>query len=117
MILDKDTMWANGLAHGGTVTEIDLQTVRPGPGEPIRCFVHGVGLVGATGIAITDGAATGSLASLMTLPMTAAEMNAGPIEFMLPAECKRYVEVNLTGTTSAGTWSAGIVLAGVQTNR
>ena len=49
MILDKDMLAADGLAHDGAVTVLDLTTVRPGPGQPIKMFASGsADLAGAT---------------------------------------------------------------------
>lgn len=116
MILDKDTLWADDLAHNSTAEVLDLGSVRPGPGEKLKCFIQGASLAGVTGVTIDHGDADNSLSTLVTLAYDADALNAGPIEFLLPSDIKRYVQLVLTGTTSAGTWTAGIVMEGVQTN-
>lgn len=116
MILDKDMLWADDLAYNGTVEILDLGSVRPGPGEKLKCFITGTALAGVTGVTVAHGDTSSSLATLVTLAFTAAMINGGPIEFELPSNIKRYVRLNLAGTVTAGTWTAGIVMEGVQTN-
>jgi len=116
MILDKDMLIADDLAHNGTPTAIDLGAVRPGPGQPIKMFVRtSATMAGATGIVITDGATSAAADAHSTITMS---LNGGAIEeFELPSDISRYVKVSLAGTTTAGTWSCGVVLPGVQTNK
>ena len=114
MILDNDTMIADGLAHDGTPTVIDLGPTRPGPGNPIKLFVSGsADLAGATGLVITDGTTVTAADALITHTATLAGVT---IEIELPSDVAQYVQADLVGTTSAGTWSCGVVLPGVQTN-
>jgi len=114
MILDKNAMFADGLAYNGTPTVIDLGSVRPGPGRPIKVFVQGSStLAGATGVVVTDGATDTAGDALITHIATLA---GKIVEFELPSDTARYVKVALAGSPSAGSWSAGIVLPGVQTN-
>jgi len=115
MILDKNMMIADDLAHDGTPTVIDLGPVSPGPGEPIRLFVQGHSMVAATSMQITDGATSAAADPLLDITLTAAEFNNG-VEIMLPSTTRRYVKADWTGDTD-GTWSCGVVLAGVQTNK
>ena len=115
MIFDNDGMIADGLAHDGTPTVIDLGTVKPGPGRPITLFIQGVGVVGATGVAFTDGATVSAADSLISVTASVAEINAG-IEVELPSITARYLQGDLVGTTSAGTWSCGLILDRGQTN-
>lgn len=118
MILDKFGMVADGLAHDGTVSEIDLGTDRSGPGEKITMFASGVGLVAATGILVTDSDTSGgTFADVLEIDVTSAELNNGGIEFSLPSNIRQFVKVDLVGTTSAGTWSSGVVLKNSQTNK
>jgi hypothetical protein len=113
MILDKNTMFADGLAHNGTPTVIDMESVRPGPGTPIKIFVQGSStLAGCTGVVITDGATDAAADAHTSHTCTLAGKT---IELELPSDIARYVKLDLIGTTTAGTWSAGVVLPGIQT--
>lgn len=114
MILDKLTMFADGLAHNGASTVLDLETLRPGPGQPIKCFIQGsADLAGCTGFTVTDGATNAAAGALIT---HVASLAGNLVEFEIPSDAAQFVKVTLTGSTSAGTWSAGVVLAGSQTN-
>lgn len=114
MILDALTLFADNLAYNGTPAVVDLETVKAGPGNPLTIFVTGSpDLAGATGIAITDGATDAAADSLITHTATLAGKT---LQFELPSDVGRYVTVALAGTPSKGTWSAGIVLPGIQTN-
>jgi hypothetical protein len=116
MILDKDMLFADSLAHNGTPTVLDLGNADVGPGNPIRCFfTTETTLTGCTGLIITDGATSAAADDLMTLddPLSAV----GTIEFTLPSKTQRYVKIDLEGSTSAGTYSCGVVLPGVQTSK
>lgn len=115
MILDKNAMWADALAHDGTDPVLDLGVVRPGPGEPVKCFISGSStLAGCTGFVITDGATVTAADAHTTVVATLAGKT---VEFELPSDIARYVKIALVGTTSAGTWTAGVVLPGIQTNQ
>lgn len=117
MIVDKQAMFADDLAHGGTVDYVDLGATRPGPGNPVKCFASGVSLAGATGLLVTDcDTSGGTYTDVVEIDVTSAELNAGGIEFELPSHIRQYVKVALVGTTSAGTWSAGVILPGFQSN-
>ena len=114
MLLDAEVMIADDLAHNGTPTVIDLETVRPGPGRPIKMFIQGSStLAGCTGYVITDGATDTAADAFATVTATLAGKT---IEFELPSDIARYVKIDLVGSTSAGTWNCGVVLPGVQTN-
>lgn len=115
MILDKNTMVADGLAFDGTPTVIDLGAVRPGPGNPIKMFVSSTAaMAGATGVAVTDGSTVAAADALLT---HVATLDGGAlVEFELPSDVARYVKVALTGTVTAGAWSCGVILPGAQTN-
>ena len=114
MILDKEVLFADNLAYGGTPEIIDLGAVRPGPGEPIKGFIIGLTtLTACTGFSIlddADGNADEALMTVVDIP------NTTPIEFTLPSNTKRYVTIALTGSVSAGTFTAGLILPGAQTN-
>ena len=116
MIFDYEGMIADGLAHNGTPTPIDLGNAKAGPGRPITLWVQGNGLAGATGFALTDGATSGAATdAVATYTFSAAELNAG-VEIELPSKINQWIDVALTGTTSAGTWTCGIKLDRGQTN-
>ena len=115
MILDKNTLFADDLAYNGTPTVIDLQAIGAGKGEKLKIFVQGSSdLATCTGVAITDGATNSASDALLTYVCTLAGKT---VEIDLPSDVARYVKVALTTGTSltAGTWTAGIILPGVQT--
>jgi len=116
MIQDNENMFATALAYGGTAEVIDLAKTRKGIGQPIKCFIQGAGLVATTGFKVVDGTTSSPATDRTTHVAAAAALNAGPIEFYLPDNCQRYVTIELTGSSSAGTWTCGIV-DGVQTAR
>ena len=115
MILDNNTMFADELAYGGTPTELDLGNASPGAGNPIRCFftTH-VALTGCTDIAVLNAAVTPADEALIELGQVPAAGET--IEFTLPSDTMQIVTIDLIGTVSAGSYSCGIVLPGVQTN-
>lgn len=114
MILDNETLFADDLAHDGTPETLDLETVRPGPGEQLRVFVTGsADLAGCTGISVLDAAVAPADEAVMTVTDSPTGKT---IEFDLPSNILQFVTIALVGTTSAGTFTAGIVLPGNQTN-
>ena len=115
MILDNNTMIADDLDHDGSPEVIDLGSSSPGPGKPLKVFVQGSStLAGATGFTISDGTTDSAGDTLISHTCTLAGKT---VEVELPSDVARYVTIALNGTTSAGTWNAGIVMAGVQTNQ
>ncbi len=116
MIFDKLALYAENLAHDGTVTEVDLGAAEAGRGETIEIFFQGHSLTTGTTITIdfqtsaTSGSGYATESSLSGL--TAAEANAG-IVLHVPANAgiKRYSLLALTGTTG-GTFTAGIIPRG-----
>ena len=115
MFLDNEVLWADALAYGGTPTVLDLGSTSPATGKPINCFITTLtALTGCTGLVITDGATNSAADDLMTLddPMAAV----GTVYFTLPAKTLRFVKITLEGTVSAGTFTAGVMLDGAQTN-
>lgn len=112
MIIDKNNMFADDLAYDGTPTVVDLQAVGAGKGESVKIWVQGSStLADATGITITDGATSSAADAHITWTCTLA---GKILEFTLPSDVARYVTLALAGSPSAGTWSAGITLEGVQ---
>ena len=120
MIMDKTQMFADDLAHNGTVTEVDLGNAEAGRGEPLEIFFQGHSLTTAGTITVnfqtsaTSGSGHATDASFALL--TAAEANAG-ITITVPANAgiKRYALLALVATTG-GTFTAGITLRGSQNN-
>ena len=115
MILDKTTLFADGIAFGTAATEIDLGNAAAGPGKPIKCFfiAHTV-MTAMTAITVLDAPHTVPDEALMTVAAVAPAAGT-TIEFDLPSTTQQFVNIAVTGAT-AGTYSAGIVLEGVQTN-
>jgi len=109
MIYDKKLMIADGLAFGGTPTTIDLGMANPGPGQPITIEVRGNGLVGASGLTITDGASSPATDTYIGFAASSAALNEG-VRIMLTSDVQRYINVNLSGTPSAGSWTCGVIL-------
>jgi hypothetical protein len=115
MILDNSLMVADGLAHDGTPTVIDLGNAEAGPGEPITMFVQGSAtLAGCTGFVVTDGSTDTAADALFT---HTGSIVGTPIIFRIPSDVARYVKVDLVGTTTAGTWDCGVIVSNGQTNR
>ena len=116
MILDKEVMYADELAYDGVPEEIDLGAVNPGPGQPIKIFVQGsADLADCTGFNVLDSAT----ATADTVAMTVvADLIGKIVEVELPSHIKQFTTIALTSGTavSAGSFSAGIVMPGVQTN-
>ena len=90
-----------------------METVRPGPGEPLLLFVSGKGLTDATGFVVTDSVNGTNYNECLKVITT--EVQNGVIEVRLPSSVKRYINVTLEGPPTAGTWTCGVVLPGVQT--
>ena len=113
MLLDQMTLFADGLAFDGVPEGLDLDSVRPGPGQPIKCFFTGsADLAGVTGITVL----TSDTATADELILTVTGDPAGiTVEFELPSTMKRYATVALGGVPSAGSFSCGVVMD-VQTN-
>lgn len=115
MILDNNTLLADDLAHDGTAEVIDLGSSAPGPGRPIKLFVQGSSdLAGATGFTISDGTTSSPSDTLIS---HTCSLDGETIEIDLPSDTAQYITIELNGTTTDGTYSAGIVLPGVQTNK
>ena len=115
MILDKETMFADALAFGGTPESLDLEAVRPGPGQPIKCFFTTLTtLTAATGISILDAAVLPADEAVMSI--TGIPAAGETIEFDLPSSVLQFVTIAIAGSVSAGSYSCGIVLPGVQTS-
>lgn len=113
MILDKNALWADNLAFGGTPSVIDLGShgISSGPGEPFDCFIQSTAsLTGCTGVQILSHETTTPPTDVaMEINATVAELANG-VEFRLPSNIKRYVTVALIGTVSAGSYSAGVII-------
>ena len=117
MILDKQVLIADDQAYSTAASDVlDLETVRPGPGQPVKMFIQGSSdLATCTGFTVTDAATDTAGDDLLTHVGTVA---GKIIEFELPSDVARYIKVTITTGTSlsAGSWTCGVVLPGVQTN-
>ena len=116
MIMDKNMLAADALAYDGTPTVLDLGTVGPGPGKPVRCFAQGSATLNAsTGLTITDGITDTAATAYETIVGT---LDAGGyLEFTLRSDVARYLKISLAGSPDAGAWTAGILMESGQTNR
>lgn len=108
MIFDKQLMIADGLAHGGTPTEIDFGEAGKGPGEEVIIGLIGHSLAGADGFKVYSDNTAAQDTEIMDVTRTAAQLNAG-VYLAVPKFVLRYLKVALTGTTTAGTWTCGII--------
>ena len=114
MILDKEALFADKLASDGTPTDLDLGSVRPGPGRLVKMFITvSADVSGMTGFSLTDSDDGSTFAALLTHTENLAGKT---LEIDLPSDVRRYVRCNLAGSVSGGNWTAGVVLPGVQTN-
>jgi len=112
MIFDKSVMFADNLDVGGTPENIDLGKSRMGHGERIRISVSvDAGVTGMTGLSLQDSSDGSSFAALFTWTGNLAGETQ---EFIVPADCQRYLKLNLAGSVANGNWTAGIVLEGSQ---
>ena len=117
MIFDKLLMLADGLAHDGAPTELDLGNPGQGKGEPVEIYFQGHALTGAgdLSIALLSSATAGSgAADPQTHVVTPAQANEG-LSLYLAADGVtaplQYLSITLTGS-SGGTYTAGMVLRG-----
>jgi len=116
MIQDALLTIANGLAYNGTTTPVSLKVTKTGPGKPLYVNVIGNGLVAATGITIKTGATSGTATTtIATHTIALATLNKG-FSVQLPHNVDKWVDVALTGSASAGTWSAFVSENQGQTN-
>ena len=118
MLLDKDVLFADSLAFGGVPAELDLGNAAAGPGKPIKCFfTTEVFLAGCAGIILIDGPIVGGAVNvLMTLNQNIFA-TVGTYEFEIPATVDQFVTIALEGIVTAGQYSSGIVLEGVQLSK
>ena len=84
-----------------TTVAFDLETVRPGPGQPLKMWAI---LTTPGTLTITDGATSAAADTFMTVSCTDS-----PTEFELPSTTARYIKATFTGTVAFS-------LAGIQTN-
>lgn len=111
MILDNDLLAADDLAWDGTPTVLDLQAVGIGPGEPVTIFAQGSATFDPAGLTITDGTTDTAATAFLIWACTLA---GKVLHLTLPSDVARYIKISATAGGSAGTWTAGIVLPGVQ---
>lgn len=111
MILDNETMFGDGAAYNASA-ELDLDAVRPGPGQPIKCFfTTDTALTNGTVVQVLDAAVSPADEALLAFAIPAV---GETVEFELPSDTQRFVKLSITSAT-AGTFTAGIVMD-VQTN-
>ena len=114
MIFDDHAQFAFKLPVGDTPTDIDTKTLNPGPGEALRIVVSvEPGVTGATGLSLRDSADGTSFNDLVTLVSNPAGLT---LELFVPTNAERYLRLGLTGSAAGGNWTAGICLAGTQSN-
>lgn len=117
MIMDSLGTFADALAYGGSPTVVNLGSEKAGPGNPLNIIVKGTGLVAATGFTIKTGATAGAATTLVdTYAFTSAQLNAG-VRVTLTTTVNKFVALALTGSVSAGTWTATIQNDDGQTNK
>ena len=114
MILDREALFADKLDVAGTPNVIDTGILHPADGEPLIIFVQvDAGVTGCTGCSLRHSDDGTNDLPLMTI--TDDEMAGKIIHFTVPSsKTKRYLHLFLAGTVSGGTWTAGVVLPGVQ---
>lgn len=89
-----------------SATAFDLETVRPGPGQPIKMGIQG--LDSAADMAITHCATSGgTYVALMTVAVPQDDF----MEFEIPSNALRYIKMTL------GTGAACRIIDTGQTNR
>ncbi len=94
-------MFIDSMAELVTTVAFDLETVRPGPGKPIKLWV----LLDTPGdLVITDGATSTAAGALMTVSCTDS-----PTEIELPSTTAQFIKATFTGRVA-------VSLCGVQTN-
>lgn len=114
MIIDNNSNWAFNLDVGGSPNDLDLASIRPGPGQPLTAFITvDEGVTGMTGWSLQDSDDGSNFEAYQTYT---GDLAGETQQFEIPSDVRRYVRLNLAGTVSGGNWSAGIVLPGVQTN-
>ena len=114
MLFDKEVMFADKLDVAGTPTDVDLGDSRMGHGERIRISVSvEAGVTGLTGLSLQDSADGSAFSALFTWTGNLAGETQ---EFIVPADCQRYLRLVLAGTVTGGNWTAGIVMEGAQSN-
>lgn len=100
MILDNETVLT-------TATGLDLESVRPGPGEPIKMF--GTGLAADTLLVVTHGTSAALAEGGLTECVTVTSDADGQVEFELPSTTLQWIAAVFAQGTLA------VTLAGNQT--
>lgn len=115
MILDSKALFADALAHNGVSTVVNLGSAKAGPGNRPKIAIKGVGLAGVTGFTVHHGATDSAATLLETVIADSAALNAG-VTYELPTNVLQYAKLTLTGSTSAGVWTAALQTEEGQTN-
>jgi len=116
MIMDSKGIFADNLAHNGSPTVVKLPNTKSGYGNKPQIVIKGSGLAGATGFTISHKATSAADTLLETHVVDSAVLNAG-YAVPLPQNILQYVAIALTGSTSAGTWTACLQEHEGQTNQ
>lgn len=111
MLIDTYALFADELAYDGTPEELDLETIAPGPGKPIKCFFTTlVELEDIETVNVLTADASVADEALISFPPPAPGTT---LEFYLPSSTKRFVTLTLTEVsegTPAGSFTSGVVL-------
>jgi hypothetical protein len=114
MIFDAHAMFADNLPVDGTPTDLNTAALKPGPGEALRIVVSvEPSVTGATGLSLQDSDDGAAFSALFTWTGDPAGQT---IELFVPTDARQHLRLNLAGTVANGNWTAGICLAGTQTN-
>lgn len=98
MILDNDAKLV-------TTVAFDLETVRPGPGKPIKMWAQ-IDIPGA--LVITMGATGAAAGACITV-----QVPAEGLEFEIPSNTLQYIKSTFTATAPLGVF---VTMCGNQTN-
>jgi hypothetical protein len=115
MMNDYFAKLADNLAYNGTPGVIDQGAVKGALGKDTRIYIQGHSLAGVTAVNILDGPTASPATQRVAVSITAANLNAAPLEIPIPSNCQRYLTVSFTGA-SAGTYDAWVCLENTQTN-
>jgi hypothetical protein len=109
MILDSTLILAQDQdATVAPTLEVDLGSSAAGPGEPVTIFVSGSeDIAGVDGFSVMNSPDMGTYTEAMTVP---CDLAGNTVQATLPSDVQRYIKIELTGTPTAGKFSAGLVL-------
>jgi len=116
MIMDSKGIFADNLAYNGSPTVVRMPNTKSGTGNKPQIVIKGTGLAGTTGFTISHATTSAAGTLLETHVVAAAVLNDG-YAVPLPQNILEYVAIALTGTSTAGTWTACLQEHEGQTNR